>query len=172
MKRFLLLFSLLLFSWGYCVQVKAKALHASTMNETSTTLYFTAWLNNGETNAYAFNEHPVITFEDANIIIETRSERVEYSQQSVCKFTIEKTPPQPSDINELQISTQIQMRQGDIYILGGKTGMVVKIYSLNGTLVDTHQANTTGEVVIHTSQYAKGIYLIQTETLTHKFIKK
>ena len=170
MKHLSVLFCTLMLCLGWSTQVRATQVFSSDAD--SQTLYFTVWLHNGGVNAYAFNERPVVTFEGDNLVVRTSEEEVEYSDGVVHKFTIETTPPQPSGISNPLVQPQIVIKRGDIALQGCKEGTKVRIYSLNGVLMSSSNIGTDGSVVVSTSQFPKGVYLIQTETLTYKFIKK
>lgn len=170
MKHFSVLFCTLMLCLGWSTEGRATQVFSSEVD--TSTLYFTVWLHDGGINAYAFNERPVVTFEGDQLVVRTSEEEVEYADGVVHKFTIETTPPQPSSIGNPLVQPQIEIKRGDIALQGCKEGTQVRIYSLNGVLMSASNIGADGAAVVSTTQLPKGVYLIQTETLTYKFIKK
>ena len=83
------------------------------------------------------------------------------------------SPPEDTHVDVVE-KTAVTMRQiGDVVVISGcNFGSQVMVYSLNGVLLQLHYADVEGNVEISMADYAQGIYIIKTETITYKIIKR
>lgn len=141
--------------------------------------YFVAWLKDGSRYAYALEEHPVISYSDGDLLLDTHTQRVVYSADEVHKFTFslsdiscEGEIPPATAVTSLKYQQQFRLQQGDMYFCGCRAGSYISIYTLDGKLLQTVVADANGNAHIVTGTYPAGVYVIQTETITHKIIKR
>ena len=140
--------------------------------------YFVAWLNDGSRTAYALGEHPVVTYFNGKLLLTTQQQQVTYAAGDVHKFTIS-----PSDITcegqqppTTGISTpqqpQLGIHNGDIHFSGIRAGSPINVYTLDGKLLHTTTTDDAGNATISIASHPAGVYIIKTETITHKIIKR
>ena len=140
--------------------------------------YFVAWLNDGSRTAYALGEHPVVTYSNGELLLTTQQQQVTYVASDVHKFTIS-----PSDITcegqqppTTGISTpqqpQLGIHNGDIHFSGIRAGSPINVYTLDGKLLHTTTTDDAGNATISIASHPAGVYIIKTETITHKIIKR
>ena len=140
--------------------------------------YFVAWLNDGSRYAYALDEHPVVTYSNGELLLTTSSRQVVYQASNVHKFTFSASditsdePLPPTTGVSLPEQPQHFIQQGDVAFTGCRAGSTICIYTLDGKLLQTMTVDETSKGIIDTASYPAGIYIIKTETTTHKIIKR
>ena len=140
--------------------------------------YFVTWLNDGSRYAYALAEHPVVTYSNGELLLETNAQQVSYSADEVRKFTFsladiccEGELP-PATVSSLEYQQQFSLQQGDVHFSGCRAGSPICIYTLDGKLLQRVTADANGNARLVTGAYPGGVYIIKTETITHKIIKR
>ena len=141
--------------------------------------YFVTWLNDGSRYAYALAEHPVVTYSDGELLLETNAQQVSYSAAEVRKFTFSLADiscdgelPPATGVSSLECQQQFSLQQGDVHFSGCRTGSPICIYTLDGKLLQRVTADANGNARLVTGAYPGGVYIIKTETITHKIIKR
>lgn len=141
--------------------------------------YFVVWLNNGNRYAYALDEHPVVTYSNGELLFDTRYQQVSYMATAVRKFTFsasdvthEEQSPPSTGIESVEQEQLHIIQQGDVYFSGCKAGSNVSIYSIGGKILYTTEIDANGNACLMLSSYPSGVYIIKTEKVTHKIIKR
>ncbi len=141
--------------------------------------YFVTWLNDGSRYAYALAEHPVVTYSNGELLLETNAHQVSYSADEVRKFTFSLSDiscdgelPPATGVSSLECQQQFCMQQGDVLFAGCRPGSAISVYTLDGKLLQTVTADANGNARLVTGTYPGGVYIIKTETITHKIIKR
>lgn len=133
------------------------------------------WATDGSKVSYQLNKHPVLTYDNDNIILSTTETVVEYKAEDICKYTFEDFE---RDVNAVQQSlvTPVDARmsqQRDMILFEQCEPLSsVQIYAINGRLMSTYKIGEDGTLQIFIGQYPRGIYIIKTKHLTHKIIKR
>lgn len=140
--------------------------------------YFVAWFNDGSRYAYALDEHPVVSYSDGELLLDTHTQRVAYSAAEVRKFTFSLSDISsdgenpPARVSSPESPQQFSLQQGNVYFSGCRAGSSISIYTLDGKLLQTVRADAIGNACLVTGTYPSGVYIIKTETITHKIIKR
>lgn len=136
---------------------------------------FYVWTVGGEKVGYPLEERPTVVYNGEKIVLTTTRVIIEYPAESVRKYTLEDmmSPPEDTHVDVVE-KTAVTMRQiGDVVVISGcNFGSQVMVYSLNGVLLQLHFADVEGNVEFSMADYAQGIYIIKTETITYKIIKR
>ena len=142
----------------------------------SVELYFVAWLHNGARISFPFAERPRLTYSDGDIVVTTDEEELRYAHADVRKFTLSD-----EDISQEGETTGIVgnalkarwHRQGDVMLFTGCTaGGCVTIYNAAGQQVAQYAIAADGTLQVPLSQFGEGMYIVKTESITYKFMKK
>lgn len=142
------------------------------------TFYLITWLKSGRKDAYALTEHPVVTYVDGNLLLVTSLQEMEYPATEVRKFTLadndnpEDVINPPVSISQMENRDEMQLTAGAVRFSGCRPGSEIKVYTLGGMLWETKRVNAEGRAVVQTSHYPTGVYIIKSETITHKIIRK
>jgi hypothetical protein len=75
-------------------------------------------------------------------------------------------------LNPIEHEQLKALQQGDMFFSGCKAGSSVCVYSIDGKHIHTTQVDENGNACIMLSSYPSGVYIIKTETITHKIIKR
>lgn len=132
---------------------------------------FVVWTKSGEQISFPVNEKPKVTHNNNCYTITSNSTTVEYPIVNVMKFTLE--PQDPGGIEALKpIGSNIFQSDNTLKLSGFQVGSVVKIFAINGQLLFTQTINDEGLLSIDLSPLPHGIYVVSTECITCKFIKR
>ena len=140
--------------------------------------YFVAWLNDGSRTAYAFGQHPVVTYTNGELLLTTTQQQVAYAAADVRKFTFSASDiscdaqPPTSVASPIELSLQFSLQQGNVHFSGCRAGSTIIVYTLDGKQMQTVTTDETGNATIDIASYPAGVYIIKTETITHKIIKR
>ena len=138
--------------------------------------YFVAWLNDGSRTAYALGQHPVVTYTNGELLLTTTQQQVAYAAGDVRKFTFSVSDIScdvPTSVaSPLEQSQQFSLQQGKVHFSGCPAGSPITVYTLDGKQMQTVTTDETGNATIDIASYPTGVYIIKTETITHKIIKR
>ena len=140
--------------------------------------YFVAWLNDGSRTAYTLAQHPVVTYTNGELLLSTQQQQIAYAAADVRKFTFSTTDitcdeePPTSVTSPLEQAQQFSLQQGEIHFSGCRAGSPISLYTLDGKLLQTVAADANGNARLATDSYPAGVYIIKTETITHRIIKR
>ena len=138
--------------------------------------YFVAWLNDGSRTAYALAQHPVVTYTNGELLLTTTQQQVAYAVADVHKFTFSAgdiSCDAPTSVaSPLEQSQQFSQQQGNVHFSGCRAGSTIIVYTLDGKQMQTVTTDETGNATIDIASYPAGVYIIKTETITHKIIKR
>lgn len=173
MRNFILLF---LFLLGFSGSLPcAASVGAINSPDERPEIDFVVWMHDGAKVAYRLSEHPVVTYCDGELLLETHQQKVSYVADDVHKFTFStgEEQEQPSTgVDSVCLEQHVSMKQGDILFSGCGVGECVYVYTMDGKLMQTVKVDESGRAFIPFSSYSAGAYIIKTETITHKIIKR
>lgn len=145
----------------------------------------TAHLKNGSTYDLFFKLKPVVTFTETNLIITlSTSDSYSFALGDFDQFTFttkddtDPTPPPPptpsevEGIEEAAHNAAIYFDEYDVTISGAKAGMAVTIYAADGKIINSYKTDKEGSLTFSVSNLSEGTYIIKSEDLTIKFLKK
>lgn len=155
-KIILLLFISLISSLGYAQ--KERVLLLSMQDGTSVTFFL--------------KEKPRVTFsgEMLEIISEASQANVKRSEVREIKFVMQEDPE--TAIDEAKASENVGIDNEMIVIENIEQGSVVKVLTIDGRIVATEAADENNSVRISLASLSAGIYLLNYNDTTIKFIKR
>lgn len=130
---------------------------------------FVVWLTNGQRIYYAIDQHPKVVAENNMLVLQTSSERVEYSLADVHKYTLE---PKSTGIDAVESKPMISQSAGSITLCGLTANADLAVYDINGRTIRAMKADTNGTAVISTTGFASGVYIIRIGNTSIKILKK
>ena len=138
--------------------------------------YFVVWLNDGSRTAYTLARHPVVTYTNGELLLTTTQQQVAYAAGDVRKFTFSAgdiSCDAPTSVaSPLEQDWQFSLQQGNVHFSGSPAGSPISIYAIDGKLLHTTTTDEAGNATIDIASYPAGVYIIKTETITHKIIKR
>ena len=138
------------------------------------TYYVVVWYKDGGYITFPFEQKPKMFWNNNEVCVETLSEGVTFKQTDVKKVTLENTstPVGVEAIENDVIVPEIMQANNQIKFSDFAPGTNVHIYTINGQLVALYVIKDDGTLLLSYANLQKGIYIIQANNLTHKFIIK
>ena len=139
--------------------------------------HFFVWLEDARYDAYAFDAKPKVYYEDGDLVVASAEGSYRYANEDVHKITFsDNETPVPTGISAVPADSgrgSTLRRSGDeVRMQGMRPGTKLYVYSADGKLQKALAASAEGSLKVRLSEFAKGIYILKTETTTYKIIKK
>lgn len=128
------------------------------------------WMKNGERVLYDLEEQPKTTFTGAELVITTNSISTSYPLTQVLRYTYEQSANSVKSVKEGDV--RILQRGDDLIFENLKADAVIKVYSLDGVLLDTNKAVGEKQTTVSLARYLTGVYLIKVGNVTYKMLKR
>ena len=125
----------------------------------------------GQLFSFGFEDKPVITYTDNDLVLKTTKTEVQYPLSSLAKFTF-------TDLEDAVISikddkaAQMELDNYMVSITGAKPDITVTVIGSDGKTIGTYKTDAYGSVTFSISDLPQGIYIIKSENLTCKILKK
>lgn len=121
--------------------------------------------------AYMLAEKPEVSFVGNSMRITSTKTDVTYNLADVLRFTYETRSI--TGVSELRAEqAEIDYKDGELVISGIKVGASINIYSLDGKLVKQLTAERTGSYRLSLASLSKGVYIVKTDNVTYKIMKR
>ena len=132
------------------------------------------YMNDGTTVCFLLNEKPVLTFVEDAVKIVSTSEEALIKRSLVDRFEfLAEVPTGINDVKENSgVGENLEFRGDAILVSGLPKGCKVHVYSVNGLAQITAVAGEDGDVTLQLGSLSKGIYLVNYNETTIKFIKR
>ena len=125
----------------------------------------------GQQFSFGFDDKPVITYTDTDMVLKTTKTEVQYPLSSLAKFTF-------TDLEDAVISikddkaAQMELDNYVVSITGAKSGITVSVIGSDGKTLNSYKTDTDGSVTFSIAELPEGVYIIKSENLTCKILKK
>ena len=124
----------------------------------------------GEVVYFSFSEQPKATYSGTNLVLTTTKTTVEYPIANLLKFTFGDMADGIEDVTDAKADVKID--NDAIIITGTKVSADVSVFNVSGVKVCTKKADADGNAAISTSNLPNGVYVVKSNNVTFKFIKK
>lgn len=155
MKRIFLLFS-------------AAMLMSSVFAQNTLTIH----QKDGQQFSFGFADKPVITYTDTDLVLKTTKTEVQYPLASLAKFTFTDSETAVAPINEGKSDAKLELDNYMVRITGAKAGITVTVIGPDGKTVGNYKTDSEGSVTFSIADLPQGLYIINSENLTCKILKK
>ena len=118
---------------------------------------------------FLFEDEPAVYYREDYLVINTAITEVQYPFESVAKFTFTDVATKTEVIKETPAFT---LDNYAISITGAKAQVKVTVISSDGKPVETYKIDADGNAVFSISALPAGMYIINSENLTFKVLKK
>lgn len=134
------------------------------------------WTRDGSRAEFAFADKPQVTIEGDKFVVATQSTNMEFLAVDILRFTLEdaaEVPETPSQV-DLQRISQVdwKLSDGQLRLSGCRPGSIVSLFSASGQMLYQWRTDDEGSLVVDFSGHVQGIYIVKTETISFKIIKK
>lgn len=119
---------------------------------------------NGNPVRFALSDHPVITFQNNQLIVTTPEETVTVP---VAEISIGGFADDLTGIYQLEAAPK-GVRGGQVHFNGLRAGSMVSVYTTEGKMVMQQAAKNDGTVTVDLKPLAKGLYVVKSPTQTIK----
>ena len=130
----------------------------------------TLYLKSGRSVSYTFQEKPVMTYSDNELVVSTQNVRVQYALESIDKLCFEDNP-QTAVKNTIIPDVRFSVDADAVTVMGEKPGSEIYIYDLNGICVCKGKVGENGNSEISIRELSDGIYAVRTSSLSFKITK-
>lgn len=128
-------------------------------------------MKDGSQVCFLLAEKPLITFAGDDVKVVSDTDEAVIKRENVEKFEfIEELPSSVGNVDE-QVRENFELAGNVIHVSGLEPGCKVLLYKVNGELVMSAVANDGGAAVISIDALSKGVYLVNYNETTIKFIK-
>ena len=129
------------------------------------------WSKDGTKVAFDFKENPIITINQEELILTTDSTQINYSIVNLDKITYENVIV--DGIINLTAQEPIISFNGEMLVFPSiETNSTVSLYRQDGKLVLKKTILQKGEYDIPIHTVEKGLYIVDLNGITYKFLKK
>lgn len=158
MKKLLL--SLLLFAFSALTFAQKKDVLSILMKD-GTSVYF------------LLEEKPLITFENSDVKVVSSTDEAVLERAQVDRFEfVDEVPTAIEELEEEIAREKFEMTRNAIHLSGLAPGCKVQLFSISGQSILATAANENGAVTISIDSLPAGIYLVNYNEITIKFIKQ
>lgn len=158
MKKLLL--SLLLFTFSALTFAQKKDVLGIFMKD-GTSVYF------------LLAEKPLITFENSDVKVVSSTDEAVLVRSQVDRFEfVADVPTDVEDVQEEVEREKFELTRNAIHLSGLTPGCKVQLFSIGGQSILATAANENGTVTVSTDSLPAGIYLVNYNEITIKFIKQ
>ena len=121
---------------------------------------------------YGFDDKPLITYSDSVLVLKTANTEVQYPLSKLSKFTLDDIDDAVISIKGGKSKAQLDLDNYQVSIKGAKSGTEVFVISSDGKNLATYKADEEGNVSFSIAELPEGTYIIKSESLTCKILKK
>ena len=126
----------------------------------------------GEQFSFGFEEKLLVIFTETDLVVKTTKVELRYELLNVSKFTFdEKTIDDAVNIIA-ENKASITLDEYIVCISGAKVDIIVRLIDSNGKTLKTFKTDSEGSISFSISELPEGTYIIASESLTCKIIKK
>lgn len=131
------------------------------------------FMKDGTSVYFLLEEKPLITFEntDVKVVSSTDEAVLERSQVDHFEF-VNEIPTAIEDVEEELDREKFELTRNAIHLSGLTPGCKVQLFSIGGQSILVTSANENGAVTISIDSLQAGIYLVNYNEITIKFIKQ
>ncbi len=146
------------------------ALFPSTMILRAESSVITIWMKNGSSLTTSFEKYPRLVSMGASSELKSDDQVVEIHQEDLKQITFGA----PTDVQLLQASGTAKyiMEDNYIYVSGEQPNSEVSLYETDGKLLKNAQVAADGSVTLSLPNQKKGVFLLKSNSINVKVLKK
>lgn len=132
--------------------------------------YLTITQKDGQQFSYAFSEKPVVTYTETELVLTTENTDIQFPLSGLQKFTFEDAP---TSVQETTTAfATISVSNNTVTIRSAKANAQVQLIAVDGKIVRTYKTDAEGNLSFSIAELPASTYIIKTESLTCKILKK
>lgn len=155
MKRFLFFFPLLF----AILQVNAQ--NTLTVHQ-----------KDGQKLSFGFDEKPVVTFTDNELVVTSSGTEVRYPLSAVDKFTFNDKTTASEQIKEDVKKASITLDEYIVLLTGALPDISVSLVASDGKVLQSFRTDSDGSLQFSIADIPEGIYIISSNNINIKILKR
>jgi hypothetical protein len=126
----------------------------------------------GQQLSFGFEDKPVIKFTNSEIVLTSAKTELRFQFANVAKLTFDDVEDAVVSIKADGTKASITLDEYTVSISGAKVDAVVHLIVSDGKLLQSYRVGQEGTVTFSISDLPDGTYIISSESLTVKILKK
>lgn len=126
----------------------------------------------GEKFYFGFEDKPTVTFTDNELVVTSTKTELRYELAKVAKFTFDDIEDAVINIKADASIASITLDEYTVSITGVKADVPICLITSDGKLLQTYKTDQEGSVTFSIAELPQGAYIINSESLTCKILKK
>ena len=126
----------------------------------------------GKQFSFGFDEKPVVSFTDNMLVVKTTKTEIQYELALLSKFTFDQKQTAVDAIVDERIEPSVTLDEYSVQISGLKADATATLLSADGKQLQSYRTDSEGTVSFSIAELPQGIYIIKSESLTCKILKK
>lgn len=123
--------------------------------------------------SYAFDEKPVVTYSANNLILTTTQASVEYPISTIRKIYFSDTESDPATaVETVTNNPELEIDDFTITITGAKADAIILLIGPDGKTLNSYKTDSEGNASFSIAELPDGLYIISSDNLTCKILKK
>lgn len=132
----------------------------------------TIYQKDGQQFSFGFAEKPVITYTDNDLVLKTSKTEVSYPLSTISKFTFSDSETHVSDVVTDIKTPALSFEDYMVNITGAESDVTVSVIGSDGKIICSYKTDTEGCVTFSIAELPEGVYIIKSEKLTCKILKR
>ena len=126
----------------------------------------------GQQFSFGFEEKPVVSFTDNAMVIKSTKTEVQYDLSNVAKLTFNDIEDAVIGIKADVAKANITLNEYTVSIAGAKPDTEVRLIASDGKIIQSYMTAQDGSVAFSIAELHAGSYIISSESITVKILKK
>ena len=127
---------------------------------------------NGELFSIGFEKKPIVTYTDNELLVTTTNLEFRCKLENIAKFTFDDIEDAVISIKADAAKTGITLDEYTVSITGAKPDVTVRLIASDGKLLNSYKTNQDGSATFSIDELPEGTYIISSDSLTVKILKK
>lgn len=126
----------------------------------------------GQKFSFGFEEKPIASFTDNYLVIKSTKVEVQYELAKITKFTFDDVDDAVIGVKADETKASITLDEYTVSIIGAKADITVLLLASDGKQIQSYKTNPDGSITFSIAELPEGTYIIKSESLTVKILKK
>ena len=132
----------------------------------------TVHLKDGQQFSLGFDEKPVVTFTDSEIVVTSSGTEVRCQLAAIDKVTFNDKTTDVDQIKEDVLNASITLDEYIVYLTGAKSDITVRLIASDGKVLQSFKTDSEGSVKFSIADLPEGVYIISAQGINIKILKK
>jgi len=126
----------------------------------------------GQQFSFGFEDKPVVKFTNNELVVTSTKTELRYALSQLAKFTFDDKETAVDDIKADDKKAVITLDEYTVNISGAKPDATIHLIASDGKQIQSYKTNQDGTTTFSIADLPEGTYIIASESLTVKILKK